>query len=320
VPGLDERPVQVAIKIGCPSPTEKEEWGDYHFARSLSAALERVGLRSRIDFLPDWYDAAQAGDVNLVLRGLSRFEPPQDSLNLMWMISHPDKVSHAELLRYDHVFVASSLHAESLAPVLGHRVSALLQCTDPKLFRPGEAQDIVYEALFVGNSRNVYRPAVKDALEQGVALAIYGTRWRQFVPPRLIKGENIQNAALAAHYCAARVVLNDHWPDMRERGFVSNRIFDVLACGVPIVSDPVAGLPDDLRPFVYEFGGDISLKAAVSAAMNEDGARLSLRREFAYRVHERHSFDRRARDIAAVIERLTRSTQEHSDENALASA
>ena len=34
---------------------------------------------------------------------------------------------------------------------------------------------------------------------------------------------------------------------MREKGFISNRIFDGIACGACIISDPVAGL-DELFP------------------------------------------------------------------------
>jgi spore maturation protein CgeB len=39
-------------------------------------------------------------------------------------------------------------------------------------------------------------------------------------------------------------VLNDHWPDMAAGGFVSNRVFDVLAAGGVVVTDPVVGLGD----------------------------------------------------------------------------
>ena len=37
-------------------------------------------------------------------------------------------------------------------------------------------------------------------------------------------------------------MLADHWDDMREHGFISNRIYDALACGAVVVSDDVAGL------------------------------------------------------------------------------
>ncbi|HEY8381974.1 MAG TPA: glycosyltransferase [Microvirga sp.] len=296
--------LRLAIKIGCPSAEQKEEWGDYHFAASLAAAFERLGCRCRIDFLNDWEIVEGDDDVNLVLRGLSAFAPPEAHVNVMWMISHPDRVGTAELARYDHVFVASQSHAGDLSAVMGDRVSALLQCTDPDLFHPRPGTPRRYEALFVGNSRNVFRPVVKDALAAGIDVTIVGTRWQGFIPPERISGENIPNAELGAHYGAAAVVLNDHWPDMREKGFVSNRIFDVMACGVPLVSDPIAGLPPEIERCLLTFTDAASLKAAVETARGEDDARRAEREALAALIRARHSFDDRARTMLATIERL----------------
>ena len=41
-------------------------------------------------------------------------------------------------------------------------------------------------------------------------------------------------------------MLNDHWEDMRVEGFVSNRIFDVLATEPRLLTDEVAGLAEVL--------------------------------------------------------------------------
>ncbi|MGI8875726.1 MAG: glycosyltransferase family protein [Egibacteraceae bacterium] len=38
-------------------------------------------------------------------------------------------------------------------------------------------------------------------------------------------------------YSRSRGTLNDHWTDMKEFGFVNNRILDALACGLPVISD-----------------------------------------------------------------------------------
>ena len=40
----------VALKIGCPRPDMKDNWGDYHFAAALAAAFLRRGVPARIDF------------------------------------------------------------------------------------------------------------------------------------------------------------------------------------------------------------------------------------------------------------------------------
>ena len=50
------------------------------------------------------------------------------------------------------------------------------------------------------------------------------------------------NDELRRVYSSAGIVLNDHWDDMRAHGFVSNRIYDALACGAVVVSDDVPGL------------------------------------------------------------------------------
>ena len=38
-------------------------------------------------------------------------------------------------------------------------------------------------------------------------------------------------------YSSVGVLLNDHWQSMHEWGFVSNRLFDALACETPVISD-----------------------------------------------------------------------------------
>ncbi len=292
-----------AIKVPCPCTGVKNEWGDYHFAHSLGLALRRAGHSFRIDFLNEWSNGSGvAGEVNLVLRGLSVFEPRPEQLNLMWMISHPDKVEADELAKYDHVFVASESYAKHLQKQFGDKISCLLQCTDPSLFYPDERDpEFESDVLFVGNSRNQYREVVKLAIEAECKLSVYGTRWQQFIGPEFIKGDNISNNELGHYYKNASVVLNDHWPDMRDKGFVSNRIFDVLACGVPVVSDQISGLPEDIHEHVLIYGGGYSLSEVIDKAKRETLLDRQNRFKVALDVHRTHSFDARAQQMLRMI-------------------
>ena len=133
-----------------------------------------------------------------------------------------------------------------LANVISKPVATLLQATDARRFQPAPSGSactaMANEILFVGNSRKIYRPIVRWAIESGFRPSIYGTRWTELVPPDLIKGEHIDNKALARVYASAKVVLNDHWESMREHGFISNRIFDVLASGARLVSDAMPSI------------------------------------------------------------------------------
>src|SRR5262249_30060768 len=110
---------RIAFKIAAPTRREIKHWGDYHFARSLGRCFAAKGHSFRIDCLDEWERPESFGDdVVIVLRGLGRYRPKAGQINLMWNISHPDKVPDEEYEEFDHVFVASS----SLATVLNERL------------------------------------------------------------------------------------------------------------------------------------------------------------------------------------------------------
>jgi spore maturation protein CgeB len=102
-------------------------------------------------------------------------------------------------------------------------------------------------------------------------------------------------------YSSAGVLLNDHWDPMRAWGFVSNRLFDALACGTPIVSDHLpeveALFGDAIR--TYEHPDDL---ARAVAEILEDPAkarrRASSGREI---VLEAHTFDHRATELLTLL-------------------
>ncbi len=301
VPATASTPPSFAIRIACPSEAVREEWGDYHFARSLVQALQRLGCSCRIEFLRSWQVEATGGhDIDLVLRGLERFVPKPGRPSILWVISHPDLVLPDEISAYDHVFAASTRLARQWS-AQGTSVEPLLQCTDRDLFFPGSSTSARNdEILFVGNSRNVYRPAVRAAIEAGFSPAVYGTRWDSLIDVRHIKGVLIPNSAVADLYRKAGVVLNDHWPDMQRAGIISNRMFDALACGAPIISDEIADLPAGFSDFVFTFGPDCPIERAIRQALGEDAARRTARNAFAETVRRDHSFDRRA---TVILER-----------------
>ena len=299
----------IALKIGCPRPEVKDHWGDYHFAVALAAAFLRKGVTTRIDFATDSDRHAQPGEVNLVLRGRQRWEPRPGALNLMWLISHPDRVTPDELRRFDHVFIASKVWSDQISRARGIRCQTLLQCTDSSRFHPGLYDPRVRSAaLFVANSRKVLRSVVREAVEQDLPIDIYGEMWEGLAPAEWIKGKTIENVDLPRYYASADVVLNDHWDSMRENGFVSNRIFDVLATGAPLVTDRVSGMPDDIAEACHFFGDGVTLTDAVNGARASRNEALAephdlprRARAIAETVCQNHSFDARAGTILEMI-------------------
>jgi len=300
--------MRFAIKIGAPRDSVKEEWGDYHFAIALRRALTRMGHSVRIDCIDRWQgDHCTGDDVVIVLRGLTEFKPRPDQITLMWNISHPDKVSVAEYNGYDHVFVASQKHVEKIAPDLDVPVSCLLQCTDPQVFgaetHTGKISLDPDKLLFVGNSRNIFRQIVQDSVALGLPLDVYGSRWEQFISPDILKGTYLPNQDLAGYYAEARAVLNDHWEDMRDRGFISNRLFDSGAAGAYVITDEVEGMADIFGDSISMVRNAKELATAAALPQTDPDRVAEMRRKLREIVLQEHSFDTRAQQILEVVER-----------------
>lgn len=298
--------LRIAIKIGAPNEKVRDTWGDYHFSLALKKAFRRRGHSVRIDCLDAWNDVRCLGDdVVLVLRGLSRYEPKSHQINLAWVISHPNELTVSEFEHYDHVFVASRLYAADLAKRIAAPVTPLLQCTDPDLFHDSvEPPRSVANVLFVGNSRNVFRPIVKDAYAAGLDISVYGNGWQPFLPDQWIVAEYLPNRELASHYRHAGVVLNDHWEDMRANGFVSNRLFDCVAAGARVVSDEVVGLQELFGDLVATYSRAEDLPRVIEAQQTDSDERRAARAELAARIRREHSFEARAAEIMRVVEGL----------------
>ena len=112
------------------------------------------------------------------------------------------------------------------------------------------ASTTAHDVIFVGgNHKGRDRDLVHMAIEAGVDLSIIGPGWKGVVPDEVLSGEHVPNSELAEVYRSAKFVLADHWNDMAAEGFIQNRIFDALACGARVISDPVVGME--------EFFGDV---------------------------------------------------------------
>jgi O-antigen biosynthesis protein len=299
-----------AIKSPAPAGTGGERWGDTHFAASLAAALRDHGQEVVVDRRPEWdRSTGRHDDVVLVLRGLVRHEPSPQQVSLLWVISHPDDVSAEEVRGYDRVLAAGARWAERRSRDWSLPIEPLLQATDPERFHPDAGMPGSGDAvLFVGNSRRVLRPVVRDALAAGLPLSVYGDLWSGLVPDEVVQGRSIPNDQLAAAYRSAGVVLNDHHDDMRAEGFVSNRLFDAVASGARVISDPVPGLGELFGSSVqaYETPDDLERLATLpdpDAVFGDESAR----RENADRVRRDHSFSARAARLIEVAHEARRA-------------
>lgn len=227
------------IKNPSPLDYRLKMWGDYHIGRSLSKYLIRLGEKVETDYHSKWNNNKKS-DVVLVLRGKYPYKLRSNTkLHIMWNYGHPADVSVKEYESYDIILVASNKHADVLKEKISKPVYPFLLCTDPEEFYINDKNNDMKrkDIIFVGNTRGVKRNCVSWAIEHGVPLKIWGRGWEEQINKKYIVDKYIANEKLSKLYSKSKATLNNHWPDMIKYGFVNNRVFDALACGLPIISD-----------------------------------------------------------------------------------
>jgi O-antigen biosynthesis protein len=299
-----EQRLSFCVKIGAPNREVAPRWGDLHFATSLLAELRRRGHRGAVQTLDEWeLESGLTYDVVVHLKGLSVYHPKPGQFNVLWSISHPAELTGAECDGYDLVCVASPLFARELAERTSTPVVVLEQATDPWVMRPDPSQDLAHELAYVANSRNVLRPIARHLLPTDRDLAIWGSNWSGLIDTSNVLGEHVPNGEVARVYSSAGIVLNDHWDDMREHGYISNRIYDALACGAFVISDEVPGLTERFGDAVACFDSARDLRELIDrflADPEECHRRGEMGREV---VLAEHTFAHRAEELLELVER-----------------
>ena len=296
----------VDLLIAAPAdPAAHAGWGDVHFARGLQLGLQCVGWTSRLLYRDNLMASSPPppGSRLLVLRG--KFAPTPAWLSqqpyacrALWLISWPLNPSASELAGYDLLFVASSQDRPRIARLSGRPTTTLLQATD--FWHHGDPDPATGGLLFVGNTRGTIRPIVQAFSQAGLPLELIGDGWNQLGINAA--ATSIANRELPQRYRRALAVLNDHHQAMADYGYMNNRVFDVLACAVPVITDVAPGCPAELEPAVvcHPVGADPTSSLERAMAIREQGSVL---REVARQVREHHSFEARAR---LLVEQLVR--------------
>jgi hypothetical protein len=291
------------LLIAAPSdPAGLAGWGDVAFAQSLQRALRGCGLATRLLFR-DTYESATpppAGTGLLLLRG--KFRPRPEWLSqatyctrLLWQISWPLDISAAELASYDRLFVASAQDRQRLAYLSGKPTHVLPQATDFRM--AGAPRQPSRGLLFVGNTRGLVRPLVLGFGRSGLPLTLIGSGWEAY--GLRAERQSISNHALPALYGESLAVLNDHHGAMRDFGYLNNRVFDVLACGVPVITDMAPGCPEALLPGIVVHGPDDDPQATLAEVMRRR-SKPGLLQWVSGVVAREHSFQARAEALLAA--------------------
>ena len=218
--------------------------GDYWLAKDLTGVFLESGFNAYL-----FNEKNIEPQYNVVLRGnLSHVEYAKSGeKNILWLAWSNLKINgkertmplddYVELVidaanQYDTLVVSSKKLYTILKEKMKKPVYFAAQFTNTDKFYYDYDPKVASKILFVGNY-HFDRMAAKVAFMNNYPIHIYGDMW----PKGVAIKEYIDNRILRKYYSSADIVLNDTKQNMKDFGFVSNRIFDVTACKAFVISD-----------------------------------------------------------------------------------
>ena len=251
-----------AYDVAIKSTTNRDDThtGDYWIGEDFAKGFEALGLSVIVDYRGEYQtEHDPEPKINLFMRGYTQFMPPfPKGINILYsyypmayhdnssqkksksVLNHRSAMPENSALdddwqNYDILAVASQSYAQKLNES-GIRAIYIPQFTNVTKFYPDFDEKLAHNILFVGSNWHD-RTSLRYALESGFEVAVYGFNWQGIVPDEMYKGHYIANEDLNKYYASAKIVLNDHRPDMKEFGFINNRIYDATAAGALVISD-----------------------------------------------------------------------------------
>lgn len=234
--------------------------GDYWIAEDFAAGFTALGKSTAIDYRGEYQQPhTQKPELNLYMRGYTKFFAPFSAGTNLLYVYYPMAYHQTSPLKpqketlnqrkqmplnasldddwqnFDIIAVASPSYTDELQKN-GINAIYVPQFTNPQKFYPAPEEKLQTDILFVGSNWHD-RTSLRYALESGFNVAVYGYNWQNIIPPEMYKAEYIPNEQLHRYYSSAKIVLNDHRPDMKKFGFINNRIYDATASGALVISD-----------------------------------------------------------------------------------
>ncbi len=302
--------------IKCPAPDNKDKvlWGEYNFALALQKELTKLGIYAVVQWHEDWYSDLEP-DVVVVLRGGYRYRPDRRNTKckyIMWLSCFSQNVTKEEYESYDLVLVASRPYAKQLQKELTVEVKPLLLCVDTERFYPQE-EETKYDKVFVGNTRYEKRICIDWCERNEIPIKLWGRTegragWKVFIKPEscieLMGG--MRNEELPALYRQSKIILNDHFEDMREKGFLNNRVLEGLCCGRPVVSDGCSEYEDLMGDCVVYYHDEQEFIRCLEKLDSEENYEQQRQKvvEAWPKLKKEFSFEARTKELVKLVEHV----------------
>jgi len=238
------------------------------------------------------------------------------------MVSEPDAMARYDLSAYDGVLAFGETLSEAYRRQgWGDRVFTWHEAADTALFHPPETLLARAGAVWIGNwgdgerSQELRDYMLEPVSDLGVPLDIYGVRYPEEAISELAR-RGVRYHGWAANARAPEIftrhLFTIHVP---RRFYVSHlpgiptiRVFEALACGIPLLSAP---WQDSER--LFSPGSDFlqprtpsEMRSLMRDLINDADLRQTLAAQGWETIRARHSCSHRARELLAIVGRLRR--------------
>ena len=231
--------------------TDSYQWGDLFMAANIRNELFNLyGLNCQICLINDWYNYEIYNCNNvLFLRGISIYNPKPENNNMVLFISHPESYTDEEFKKYNKIICCSKVFYEKIKTNLKLNeddiIFALQPIAIPDEVKTDKERDILYDAIFIGNKMRE-RESISWLTEDNLnKVKIFGNMWEnENIKPVIQNIKFINNKEVIELYFKSKIILIDTWKDMRENGFINNRVLEGLISNNYVLTDNVNGLED----------------------------------------------------------------------------
>lgn len=233
------------IKNPAPATDDKVNWGEYGFYLNVKEKLEEQGYFVYIDYFDDWKGPIDA-DYVLISLAARKYRPDRSVPNckyFLWLNCYVDRFDISECELYDAVLVSSNMYTKKLQEEVSVPVIPFLLCAEADKFYP-EQTEKKYDKVFVGNTRGVKRDCIFWCEDKKIEVDLWGRKEGAFGWAKRIQENSsirlhgfLQNDKLPEVFRSSRIILNDHFEDMKREGFINLRTIEALLCGSAVLSD-----------------------------------------------------------------------------------
>lgn len=293
--------------IFCVSTDDLEEGkGDPYVALGLAKNLVDEGWGAALWPIRRWHESPDA-EPTVAIVMIDSFVPgllPQATATVAWIRNWTDTWAALPYLEeFDGIWCSSPDSAEVLRARYSGEVFVVPIGVDAELFRPDGSYrplPVITTANFWGAQRQVQ--TALTAVSETTPVVWFGANREHLAPSRSIThADRVSFFGIASMYQRSKLVVDDLIEPARVYGSQNSRLFESIACGAVPITNSSIGL-DFLglgEVPTYHDGG--SLATVVHSLLSDETALSERAERLRTVVAERHSFQRRAKEVAPLI-------------------